>query len=180
MNRNQIHQMFEEVLKNRKKQRISEQLKVILSEDIGPSVPGQDMNANIGGAPAFGFSPAQLSMGSLSSYKIPLDLKDRLFKIIQTTPLRDTMAKIDMVANFIQQMELQQQMEAEMQNDTGDLDSEEQAMEGGEMPPEEGEEMPPEDGEEMPEESEESDSEDQEDDIDSEDDFPPKKKKKKE
>lgn len=171
--KNQIHQILEEILKKSKKQRITEQLNLILTEDIGPSVPGQDMNASMGGAPAFGFSPAQLTMGSLSSYKLPLDLKDKLFKIVQTTPLRDTMAKIDMVANFIQQMELQQQMEAEMMNDTGDLDSEEQAMEG--QPPEEG--MPE---EEMPEDSEENPEEEPVDDIDSEEEIPAKRKKKKE
>lgn len=164
-NKNQIHEILEQILSGRRKQRIQEQLNFIL-EDIGPSVPGQDMNTNIGGAPSFGIAPAQLTMGSLSSYKIPTDLKDKLFTMIQTTPLKDTMAKIDMVANFIQQLEMQQQMEAEMMNDAGDgqgeeMDQSEEQMEG---------EVPPEDSEEIPQEDEEGD-------IDSEEQIPSKGKK---
>lgn len=167
----QIHEIFNKVLKSKKKSRIEEQLKFLLSEDIGPSVPGQDMNTNIAGAPAFGIAPAQLTMGSLSSYKLPTDLRDKLFTMIQTTPLQDTMAKINMVAQFIQQMEMEQQMqqqqEMEMQNQTGEMDTEEQSME---QPQDETpqEEVPQENEEEAPQE-----------DIDSEEqNLPPKRKKK--
>lgn len=170
----QIHEIFNSVLISRKKSRIQEQLKVILSEDIAPSVPGQDMNANINGAPTFGFAPAQLTMGSLSSYQLPINLKDKLFKIIQTTPLQDTMAKINMVANFIQQMEMEQQMmmqqQMDMQNQTGDMDQAEEEMEQ----PVDGQEEEPQ--EEIPQENEEQP---QEENIDSEEENPPPKKKKK-
>jgi TolA-binding protein len=180
----QINEIFNTILNSRKKSRIQEQLKLVLSEDIGPSVPGQDMNTNINGAPAFGMAPAQLTMGSLSSYQLPVNLKDKLFKIIQTTPLQDTMAKIDMVAQFIAQMEMEQMMmqqqmmqqQAEMENQTGDMDETEQQMEQ----PVEGQEEVPQEGQEGQEEiPQENPEEAQEEDIDSEEENPPPKKKKK-
>jgi len=180
----QIHEIFNTILNSRKKSRIQEQLKFVLSEDIGPSVPGQDMNSNMNGAPALGMAPAQLTMGSLSSYQLPVNLKDKLFKIIQTTPLQDTMAKINMVAEFIAQMEMEQQMmmqqQMEMENQTGDMDQTEQQMEqpveGQEEVPQDGEEVPQEGEEEIPQENPE---ETQEEGIDSEEENPPPKKKKK-
>lgn len=174
----QIHEIFNSILKSRKKSRIQEQIKIVLSEDIGPSVPGQDMNTNIAGAPSFGFAPAQLTMGSLSSYQLPVNLKDKLFKIIQTTPLQDTMAKINMVAEYIQQMEMEQQMmmqqQTEMENETGDMDSAEQEME---QPIKNGEDVPEEENEE--EITQENEEQPKEEDIDSKEENPPAKKKKK-
>jgi hypothetical protein len=131
-------------------------------------------------------APAQLTMGSLSSYKLPINLKDKLFNIIQTSPLQDTMAKINMVAEFIARMEMEEQMAMQqqmaMQNQTGDLDDTEQQMEqpveGQEEIPQEGEEeeVPQGEEEEVPQENQE---EEQEEDIDSEEEKNPLPKKKK-